>query len=106
MDAKFAGEQALRRHGIDYCIVRPGGLDHGLKPEYHDHVVILPRDAEVMPAGSRSVWRADVAGVVGQALVDPAASRTTIEVVARLQRAEDPPFAERSFFEAAQPDAP
>ena len=22
MDAKFAGEQALRSHGIDYCIVR------------------------------------------------------------------------------------
>jgi uncharacterized protein YbjT (DUF2867 family) len=104
MDAKFAGEQALRSHGIDYCIVRPGGLDHGLKPEYQDHVVILPRDSPDMPAGSRSVWRADVATVVGQALVDPAASRTTIEVVARLQHADDPPLEERNLFEGVQPD--
>ena len=127
MDAKFAGEQALRSHGIDYCIVRrtgprspgppkssrhsdcvglaevdlaasrcvcyilrrleectrhfltlvgvssthrdtqtrlpfqpsspcevrPGGLDHGLKPEYQDHVVILPRDSPDMSPRAR-----------------------------------------------------
>lgn len=26
MDAKFKGEEILRKSGLDYCVVRPGGL--------------------------------------------------------------------------------
>merc|ERR1719408_337824 len=103
MDAKFRGEEALRASGVDYCIVRPGGLDHGLKaggPE--DHVLIVPRDGE-SPPGGRSVWRKDVAAVVVAALDDPAASRTTIEVVARPATEKDSAFEDRALFEGIQP---
>merc|ERR1719506_3321857 len=75
MDAKFRGEEALRASGIDYCIVRPGGLDHGNIPGTADHVCVLPKDSESVPAGS-----------------DPSSSRTTVEVVARARTGADPPF--------------
>ncbi len=29
MDAKFAGESALKRSGVPYTVVRPGGLTSG-----------------------------------------------------------------------------
>jgi uncharacterized protein YbjT (DUF2867 family) len=106
MDAKFRGEEALRASGIDYCIVRPGGLDHGNIPGTADHVCVLPKDSESVPAGSRSVWRADVAAVCVAAVSDPSSSRTTVEVVARARTGADPPFSKRQLFAGIEPDPP
>lgn len=71
---KALGENMVRGSGLDYTIVRPGGLTDA------------PGGAAVSTGGVGAlalgpVPRADVARVCIAALTDPAASRRTVEVV-------------------------
>ena len=75
MDAKFRGEEALRASGLNYTVVRPGGLKDG--PAGQKRLVIGQGDRS-----SGAVNRADVAAVCVAALKDAAsANKVTLEVV-------------------------
>ncbi|GFR47453.1 hypothetical protein Agub_g9178, partial [Astrephomene gubernaculifera] len=78
MDNKLKGEEALRASGVDYTIVRPGGLGSG--PGGHASLVTGQGDSM---SGGGLIQRADVAAVCVEALCNPAASRVTLEVLAR-----------------------
>ncbi|PNH11025.1 hypothetical protein TSOC_002169 [Tetrabaena socialis] len=77
MDNKLKGEEALRSSGVDYTVVRPGGLAKGPGGE----ATIITGQGDVMPTGQ--INRADLAAVVVAALDSPASSRVTLEVVCR-----------------------
>ena len=68
------GEEALRRSGVDYCVVRPGGLTDGPAGQ-------ATLTAQQGDRASGRVSRADVAAVCVAALTDAAASRRTLELV-------------------------
>jgi len=73
MDMKFEGEQALRRSGIPYTIVRPGRLIDG--PLDNAALFVAQTNSHFMSGASST--RADVAAVcVRAALDDDAALRT------------------------------
>jgi uncharacterized protein YbjT (DUF2867 family) len=100
MDRKFLGEEALRKSGIEYTIIRPGGLTGGegdkrgttTQPgtEY-----VLAAVAEGDLGKARSIHRTDVASVVCEAMKSPDAVNKTIEIVARPRTEQDPSFADR-----------
>lgn len=107
MDAKFAGENAVRAVSqLDYVIIRPGGLVGGgasaqsVSPRKNNfaspgtqHVLAAgQRDPEGLLRGARSIHRADVAAVVLRALEDPGAVGKTVEIVARDRKTEDAAF--------------
>ncbi len=74
LDAKLAGENALRASGLAYTIIRPGGLtdDPGGEP-------VRFEQGDTM---SGRISRADVAAVAVAALTSPAAIGTTFEIIA------------------------
>ncbi|KAG2500712.1 hypothetical protein HYH03_001477 [Edaphochlamys debaryana] len=78
MDNKLKGEDALRASGVDYTIVRPGGL--GRQPG--GQATLVTGQGDCMSAGGQ-IQRADVAAVVVEALGNPGASRVTLELVSR-----------------------
>eukprot|EP00887_Chlorella_sp_A99_P006939 scaffold2.g6939.t1 len=108
MDEKFKGtsEEHLRRSGVPYTIVRPGGLTRD--PPGAALLIAAQGDAG---AGGR-VGRADVAAVCVAALDNPAAANVTLELTsktaAQLRGAAVPPLAAqlRSLFKGLAPDAP
>jgi uncharacterized protein YbjT (DUF2867 family) len=65
MDAKFAGEKALRASGVPFTIVRPGGLRSGGTEA--KAVVIGQGDVDI-PNGDRAVDRSDVARLIVDAI--------------------------------------
>ena len=71
---KFKGEEAVRNSGVDYTIVRPGGLVN--KPGGQTQVVFQQGDnvEGIIP-------RADVAQVCVQALMFPEARNRTLEII-------------------------
>ncbi len=71
---KALGENMVRDSGLDYTIVRPGGLTDAAGGE-----PVRTGGVGALPLGP--VPRADVARVCIAALTDPAASRRTVEVV-------------------------
>jgi hypothetical protein len=75
MDQKYKSEEFLRSSGINYAVVRPGGLKDGPKGE--KTLIVQQGDTT---AGS--VARADVAAVCVAALTDPAADKVTFELMA------------------------
>lgn len=82
---KKQGEVALQRSGLDYTIVRPGGLVNDVSGGRGEgRLVMAGPDAYGLPPRKRpgSVLRSDVAAVCVSALVDPAASRKLVELVA------------------------
>lgn len=71
MDKKFAGEEALRKSGIPYTIVRPGGLKN--TPRGKERLVVGQGDCQTMTG----ISRADVAAVCVACLSSPAALAST-----------------------------
>lgn len=76
MDWKLKGEEAIRRSGVPYTIVRPGGLMEGPGGA----TGIRVGQGDTIETGR--ITRADVARVCVKALVDPAAVGKTFEIVA------------------------
>jgi len=72
---KALGENSLRFSGLNYTIVRPGGL----ADEPGGITGLRVGQGDTMPDGS--IPRADVATVCIEALGNPAANRKTLEVV-------------------------
>ncbi|KAJ9517398.1 hypothetical protein QJQ45_016766 [Haematococcus lacustris] len=94
LDHKLVAEQYLRASGLDYTIIRPGGLTND-PPEKVGNLVARPEDSlfglETDPGRriSRDTVRSPlmlrverVAAVAVAALTQPAASRKVVEVVA------------------------
>ncbi|KAI3424731.1 hypothetical protein D9Q98_008120 [Chlorella vulgaris] len=81
---KKQGELALQRSGIDYTIVRPGGLlNEPRAGRTVGNVVIGGADAYGLPPRRRpgSILRTQVAECCVAALVEPAASNKVVEIV-------------------------
>ncbi|KAG1668854.1 hypothetical protein FOA52_004949 [Chlamydomonas sp. UWO 241] len=90
---KKRAEEELQRSGIDFTIIRPGGLKSELKqgeaegvivmkgPGFYGVPPILPR-SNAVPAGS--ILRRQVAEVCVAALVEPAASGKVVEIIASI----------------------
>ncbi|MFC7316349.1 SDR family oxidoreductase [Halomarina halobia] len=76
LDAKEASEEHLRRSGLDYTIVRPGGLTND--PAAGD--VLVGEGGDTV---SGSIPRADVARLLVAALFTPESENRTFEVVSR-----------------------
>ena len=74
---KYEGEKALAASGIDYTIVRPGGLTNG--PANQSALKFMQGDAK--GSGGR-INRSDVALVCVEALFSADASNKTFEIVA------------------------
>lgn len=82
---KKQGEVALQRSGLDYTIVRPGGLlNEPRSGQKAGNVVMGGPDAYGLPPRKQpgSILRSQVAEVCVSALVDPAASRKLVEIIA------------------------
>jgi len=73
---KFEGEKAIKSSGIDYTIVRPGGLKDGASP---GKVITFmqgdPKD------GTGFIHRSDVATICIEALLTDQSSKKTFEIV-------------------------
>ncbi|KAG2446883.1 hypothetical protein HYH02_008039 [Chlamydomonas schloesseri] len=84
LDAKLKAEKYLRGSGLNYTIIRPGGLSNEPEPEVGN--LILRREDSLFGLDSdpgRAISRDTVAAVAVQALLQPAASRDKlVEVVA------------------------
>lgn len=88
---KKQGELALQKSGLDYCIVRPGGLQNDKDNDSSNSnsnssnsmVVSKPPDSYGLPPRQRpgSIKRSQVASICVAALVEPSASRKVIEVI-------------------------
>lgn len=113
MDYKFEGEEYVRKAGLPYTIVRPGGLagggdgstrDPGCEPGTQ---YIVAGQAEADLGKARSIHRADVAAVVCEAINSADADNKTIEVVARPREEKDPSFADhlKTLFKDLPTDA-
>jgi len=83
MTAKLRGEDALRRSGVPYTVLRPVGLWD--KPPGEYGIALVPGD----PPISAMIARADVAAVAVHALVDPAARNKTVVILNVAQRQAD-----------------
>ena len=91
---KFKGEEALRKSGVAYTIVRPGGLtdDEGEKKE------VLFKQGDT---GTGFITRADVARVCVAALEIPEARNKTLEVI----HGTNPPSKDwQALFSVLKPD--
>ena len=82
MDEKYKGEEALRSSGLEYTVVRPGGLNN--EPAGQKKLIAAQGDTQ-----SGSVARADVAAVCVAALSDPAAKGVTMELVSSKEEGVD-----------------
>lgn len=82
---KKQGELAVQRSGLDYTIIRPGGLLNEIRSGRGEGgVVAAGADAFGLPPRRMpgSILRSDVAEGCVAALVEPAASNKVIEVIA------------------------
>jgi uncharacterized protein YbjT (DUF2867 family) len=75
MTSKLRGEDALRKSGVPYTVLRPVGLWD--KPAGQMGIALVPGD----PPISAMIARADVAAVAVQALVDPSARNKTVMIL-------------------------
>ncbi|MCU0760916.1 MAG: NAD(P)H-binding protein [Steroidobacteraceae bacterium] len=75
MTSKLRGEDALRKGGVPYTVLRPVGLWD--KPAGQLGIALVPGD----PPISAMIARADVAAVAVQALVDPGARNKTVMIL-------------------------
>lgn len=82
---KKQGEVALQRSGLDYTIIRPGGLVDEIKMGRGEGgLVMAGPDAFGLPPRRRpgSVLRSDVAACCVAALVEPSAAGKVVELIA------------------------
>ena len=79
LECKLMGEEALRRSGLDYTIIRPGGLTD--KPGGQCGLIVSQGD---MFTGTLS--REDLAEISLRALEQPNLSRVTFEVIDACKR--------------------
>ncbi|GAB4813396.1 hypothetical protein N2152v2_000442 [Parachlorella kessleri] len=77
MDAKLKGEDYLRKSGVPYTIVRPGGLSNDAPGQ----VRLVAEQGDKGSPGRIS--RADVAAVCCAALTDPKARNVTLELAGK-----------------------
>jgi len=90
LNYKRRGENQIRARGIDYTILRPGGLiDPPRKPSEEGNVVLVGEDMKY----DGGVLRSQVAAFCVEALVQQGASNLTAVILSR----HDAP--ERSFKE-------
>lgn len=101
MDAKWQGEELLRKSGASYTIVRPGGRLND-KPAGQELLATAQGDQS-----SGHVSRADVAAVCVAALKEPALERVTFELEGKGSKQVVPPLAEqlKSLFNGLKADA-
>jgi uncharacterized protein YbjT (DUF2867 family) len=94
---KKQGELALQKSGLDYCIIRPGGLQNDKDSSKtgsnsnNNMVISKPPDSYGLPPRQRpgSIRRSQVAAICIAALVEPSASRQVIEVITELGKDGD-----------------
>lgn len=82
LDAKLAAEKYLRASGIDYTVVRPGGLSNE-PPDAVGNLIVSGEDTLFgLPTDpGREISRDTVAAVCVEALYQPAASDKVVEIV-------------------------
>lgn len=103
---KKRAEEALQRSGLNYTIVRPGGLKSELRPgEVKGNIVMGgPREFGFTPFEPTkrigSILRSQVAEVCVDALVEPAAANKVVEIVTDVTA---PPLTLTQMFESVQP---
>ncbi|GAB4820791.1 hypothetical protein N2152v2_007837 [Parachlorella kessleri] len=101
LDAKWKGEELLRRSGVPYTIIRPGRLNNGAAGQAE-----LVADQGDKSTGQ--VTRAEVAAACVAALSDPAAQNVTLELTSKAPGGGSsvPPLEEqlRTLFKGLQPD--
>ncbi|KAL4459105.1 hypothetical protein ABPG75_013970 [Micractinium tetrahymenae] len=100
MDYKYKGEEALRRSGVPYTVVRPAGLTG--EPAGQATLQVKQGDRS-----SGRVSRADVAAVCVAALTAPAARNVTLELMSKPAEGQAAPLAQqlRGLFGGLKPDA-
>mmetsp|Transcript_112068 Transcript_112068/g.175027 ORF Transcript_112068/g.175027 Transcript_112068/m.175027 type:complete len:340 (+) Transcript_112068:66-1085(+) len=79
---KKRGEEQLQRSGLDYTIIRPGGLQDGAERR---PIVMKQANTFGLPPARKqagSILRSQVADLCVEALVTPAASNKIVEVIA------------------------
>jgi len=82
---KKRAEEVLQRSGLEYTIVRPGGLKDELKKEDSEgQIVMAGPDAYGLPPRKQpgSILREQVAEVCIASLVEPSAANKIVEIVA------------------------
>lgn len=93
---KKQGEEALQRSGLDYTIVRPGGLLNQPRSGQKEGAVVMGGpDTYGLPPRQMagSILRTQVADCCIQALVEPSASCKVVEIIAK-QDAPRRPYTE------------
>jgi len=113
MDYKFLGEEFVRNSGMNYTIVRPGGLvggedGSGRKASFKPGTQFIVAAGPEGDVGSTSsIHRTDVAAVACEALSAPESKNKTIEIVSRTPVDGDQSFEERlrSIFNAIPQDS-
>lgn len=98
MDAKFAGEEALRASGVSYTIIRPGRLSHG-----PGGAALMVSQGDVGVTGS-AISRADVAAAAVAALTADGAQRATLELFGAKPEAAAPEGQLGRIFEGLRQD--
>ena len=100
MDAKFEGERRLIASGVDFTIVRPGGLTDA-PPSGASSLVVTQGDR----SGAGRISRSDVGELcVAAAHAGPEAARVTLEVCADAKR-EKKETSYESLFDGLEKDA-
>ena len=96
LDEKHAAELYLAASGLDYTIIRPGGLSNDAPSVLGPPIIAGPDTFLGLPGDpGREVSRDTVAEVVVAALSDPAAANATFELVASPSA---PALAKADFF--------
>ena len=92
LDEKLQAELNLRASGLDYTVIRPGGLSN--EPEASvGNVIVRPEDTTfgVATDPGREISRDSVAAVCVEALFNPKASNRVVEIVASLETPKTEP---------------
>jgi len=88
MDHKYAGEEALRKSGAEFVVLRPGGL--ATAPAGSRGALKSDKDVE-KEVGTGALPRADVAAAAVRALKDGRAAGHTFSIYAPRAKKGDPP---------------
>ena len=100
MDAKFAGEELLRKSGADFVVVRPGGLQDA--PSLGASRLVVSQGDR---SGAGRISRSDVAELcVAAAHAGAEASRVTLEVCSDPKREEKKEVTYESLFAGLEKD--
>lgn len=95
---RFKGEEHLRDSGLDYTVVRPGGIVDGAADELG--VALLQGD-DWKPLLRKTIRRTDLAAVLVEAARNPSLRNVTLEVV---NDESLPPGAWRASLSELEPD--